>query len=265
MVLELPVLSGSCRAGSAALIAIHPLGADKSFWDAIEGRIPGVDLLRYDLPGHGMSPTPAAEYTIADLGEQVIGLMDESGLAEASLVGVSIGGLVAQYVAGRYPDRVDRIALIDTVAVYPSDVAANLTQRSETVRRLGMEPIVEPTLAMWFSAEFRESGNPIVTRTAQVLRAMDPESYARACDALVPADMTDLVARISAPVLVMCGDDDSPAFTEAAVWLDSQIPDSRLVWLTGGRHGAALECSHAMINEFVQFFGKAVARRQAGP
>jgi 3-oxoadipate enol-lactonase len=113
--------------------------------------------------------------------------------------------------------------------------------RAVLVRECGMAPVVDPTLELWFTGEARAAEMPVVATTRSLLSAADPDGYAWACDLLASADTRGLLPAIKAPVLVVCGDQDAPAFTEAAPALAATVPDGRLSWLAGARHGAAFE------------------------
>ncbi len=226
---------------------LHPLGADTRYWHEVRSRLTGRRILAYDLPGHGGRDAALRPFSIGDLGDELVGLMDMRGIDRASLVGVSIGGLIAQDAAARYPDRVDALVLVDTVATYPADFAANLESRAATVLTEGLQPIIDPTLAMWFSAGVAAGDSPMVELVRSMVGSTDPQGYAHACHALVAADLRSQAGRIRAATTVICGSDDVPAFTDGAAWLHEHIAGSSLYWLDGGRHGAALECSDAFV------------------
>ena len=86
-----------------------------------------------------------------------------------------------------------------------------------------------------------------------MLASAHPQGYAQACRALVAADLTASTPAIGVPTLILCGGDDLPAFTAGAQWLDEHMPDTRLSWLEGGRHGAVLECADSTLAELAGF------------
>lgn len=224
-----------------AVLLLHPLAVDRHFWDTVSGQLPGYTLLSYDFPGHGRSPAPTSTTTIEDLAEQAAALLTQAGVGRAHVVGVSLGGLVAQALAAAHPELVDHLAVVDAVATYPEVLRQQWRDRQVSVREQGMEPLVQPTLALWFTAERLAQGGPEVDYVRQAVLAGDPEGYARACEALEPVDLTALAARITAPTLVVCGEDDAPPFTAAAPWFAETIPGARLVWLAPARHAGVLE------------------------
>lgn len=227
-------------------LLVHPLGADHRYWSSIIEHLPRGRYLSYDLPGHGGRPAPNRAYTMGDLADDAIHLLDSAGIASARIVGVSIGGMVAQDIAARFPDRCSHAVLVDTVPHYPEDFAANLTARGRLVLEQGTAALLDATLALWFTAEFIAAEPSATELVRNMLGAASPAGYARACEALVAADLREAAATITVPTSIICGSDDVPAFRHGAEWLHNAIPDSSLAWINGGRHAAALERASAL-------------------
>ncbi len=222
------------------VVLLHPLGADRSFWSGVVGRLDHPEVVTPDLPGHGDAPLPPRGATLSAFADDVVDSLVERGSAPVDLVGVSLGGLVAQEVAGRRPDLVRRLVLVDTVAAYPEPMRQMWRERAATAREHGLEVLTGPMEAMWFTGEFLERSADDVAGVRKTFLAMDPEGYARACEALETADTTGLAPAIEAPTLVVCGDHDAPPFVAATTWLTEQIPDARAHWLPG-KHAVVLE------------------------
>ena len=205
-----------------------------------------------DLLGHGSAALPPKSATVVDFADAV-----EKELAEhdrVTLVGVSLGGLVAQVLGARRPEWVERLVLADTVAVYPAPMQSMWRRRAVTVRTEGLQPVVEPTEALWFSDAFRRDAADAVAEVREMLLAGDPEGYARTCEALADADTSDVVASITAPVLVACGQDDAEPFREAADWFVRTLPDATVTWLPGG-HATAYEQPRPFTEALAGFLG----------
>ena len=239
MNLPLPTLHSSGE--GPAVLLLHPLGVDRSFWDEVVPALDGFEVLTYDFPGHGATPTPEEPYTVEDLADQARTLLAEAGHARVDVVGVSLGGLVAQQLAADGPQLVRRLVVVDAVAVYPEPLRAMWRDRAARAPAEGMEPFVDPTLALWFTADALATGGPLVESVRAQLQAADPHGYALACRALERADVTGVLDRIGAPALVVCGEDDAPPFTAAASDLATRLPGGRVVWLAPARHAGVLE------------------------
>jgi 3-oxoadipate enol-lactonase len=252
--LPVPVLH-STGEGPPVLL-LHPLGVDRSFWDAVVPALDGFEVLTYDFPGHGETAVPAEPYSVEDLADQARTLLADGGHTHVDVVGVSLGGLVAQRLAADAPDLVRRLVVVDAVAVYPEPLREMWRDRSARAPVEGLAPFLEPTLGLWFTADLLAGGGPVVERFRRDFLAGDPRGYALACRALEQADVTDALDRITAPTLLVCGEDDAPPFTAAARELGERLPDARVVWLSPARHAGVLEQPAQFRDALIGFLGE---------
>src|SRR5262249_21167614 len=111
------------RGAGRCLVLLHCLGVDRHFWDFVAPLSRELTLVSYDLPGHGESPVPSGPYNIEDLALQLAGLLKRDGIARAHIVGISLGGLIAQAFAATHPQTVDRLVLIAPPPVTPKSCA----------------------------------------------------------------------------------------------------------------------------------------------
>jgi 3-oxoadipate enol-lactonase len=223
------------------LILLHCLGVDHRFWDFARPLTQDFTLYRYDLPGHGLSPVPHSAYTIADLADQLAATMEKHAITRAHIGGISLGGLIAQDFAARYPKRVDRLALVDTTPRYNDEMRRMWAERAGTARSKGVEVMVDALLGIWFSKQAIARNHASVTYVRETLTRCDGEAYALACEALAAADLRMALGTIEARTLVICGDDDIPSFLDAARQLAGSIPNAKLEWISGTRHASVLE------------------------
>jgi 3-oxoadipate enol-lactonase len=223
------------------VVLLHCLGVDHRFWDFAAPLADAFTLMRYDLPGHGATPVPDGPYGIADLAKQLAGLFRRHDLAHAHVVGISLGGLVAQHFAATWPGLVDRLVLIDTTPRYTDDLRRMLAERAATARCAGVAALVDGLMKIWFTPDFVTQDPPAVRYVRTTLARTSGEGYALACEALADADLRALAPQIAAPTLVLCGDDDIPSFLDAARWLAQNVRGARIEWLPGARHASVLE------------------------
>lgn len=245
------------RAGRGApVVLMHCLGVDRHLWrptiDALGDR---YEFITYDFPGHGETPVPDAAYTIADLSDQLAAALRSLGIGKAHIAGVSLGGVVAQDFAVRYPALTDRLVLIDTVASYTQDWRQRLLDRGAEARAKGPAALTEGILGAWFTAEAIAAAHPGVRFVRQAFAATPGEGYAKACAALVGAELEATAKAIAAPTLVLSGDQDAPIFLMAAQWFADNIPRSTLVWLKPGKHAAVLERPHEFVSALSAHLG----------
>lgn len=224
------------------LVLLHCLGVDHRLWPiAVGGMERERTLLAYDFPGHGTSTLPATPYGIADLSAQLTAILDRAGIARAAVAGISLGGLVAQHFAASFPARVDRLVLIDTTPRYTDELRKMWAVRAAQARQDGVKSLIPGLLEIWFTPSFVAHNPPAVRYVRDTLEKCSGEGYARACEALAAADLRPLAAKIIAPTLVVCGEQDIPSFLDAARWLNVNIAGSKLAWLVPARHASILE------------------------
>lgn len=220
----------------------HSLACDATMWDAQAQRLRDrFTVLRYDVRGHGRSACSVPPASIEELAADLLRVLDAFDVRAASLVGLSLGGLIAQVVAATAPGRVARLVLADTTAVYPDAMRADWERRIDTALRDGLEPLVAPTLARWFTASFREREPRQVARIAASIRATTPQGYAGGCAALAAADTRGLLGAITCPTLVLVGEHDPGTPPQMAAAIAAAIPGARMQLIPQAAHLSNVE------------------------
>jgi 3-oxoadipate enol-lactonase len=179
---------------------------------------------------------PAGPYRIEELGTDLLGLLDELGLDRVSLCGLSLGGMVAMWVAANAPGRIDRLALCCTAATVKGAV---YLERAAKVRAGGTASVAEEVLSRWFTPSFGDDAR--IERAAGMLRATPDEGYAGCCEALAAMDLRDGLTRITAPTLVIAGADDLATPPAKAQEITAAIPGALLRVVPGAAHLANVE------------------------
>src|SRR5262245_18261951 len=183
-------------------------------------------VIRYDHRGHGGSPVPPGPYTLADLGGDVLALLDRLGVDRVHLGGMSLGAMVAMWVAANAPERVDRLVLMCTSARLGPP--AMWAERAAVARTNGVAALADATLARWLPEDLARSRPDLVAELRAMLTATPAEGYAGCCAALEHMDLVPDLPRIEAATLVIAGLADPatpPAHAEVIV---AGIPDARL-------------------------------------
>jgi 3-oxoadipate enol-lactonase len=237
------------------LVLLHCLGVDHRFWDFTAPLAAKFTLLRYDLPGHGETPLPREPYQISDLSAQLAALLQAKGIYRASVAGISLGGLIAQHFAANHPRNVEKLVLIDTTPRYTNELRAMWVERAATARTAGVAGMVSGLLKIWFSDACLVRDPPGVYYVRETLQKTSGEGYALACEALGTADLRDDAARITAPTLVICGENDIPSFLDSARWLAGTIKGAKLAWLPQARHASVIECPNLAVKLLDDFLG----------
>jgi 3-oxoadipate enol-lactonase/4-carboxymuconolactone decarboxylase len=191
----------------SVIVLSHSLGLDHGMWD---GQVPALlgrfRVLRYDWRGHGASDAPAGDYTLEQLGRDALTLLDRLQLERVAWCGVSLGGMVGQWLAVNAPERLSTLVLANTSARV-ADPAA-MEARRRTVLDRGMQEIVDTVMPRFFGRPLLERNPPRVASARETILATNPVGYAGCCAALRDFDGTEALARINTPTLVISGDAD---------------------------------------------------------
>ena len=175
-----------------ALVMLHCLGMTHHLWDCLGGLADRHTLISYDLPGHGETALPAHPYGIEELSDQLAAVLRREGIARAHIMGISLGGLIAQHFAATEPAMVDRLVLCDTTPRYTDEARANWAVRAAAARRDGAASLLPMIEKIWFTPGFVASEPPAVKLVRDTFRACSGQGYALACEALGAADLRDL-------------------------------------------------------------------------
>lgn len=237
---ELTYRATGSAADAATVVLLGSLGSDKSMWDPqVAALAPAYELLAVDLRGHGGSPAGTEDPTIADLAADVLRLLDRLGRGQVHLVGLSLGGAVAQWIAAHVPARVRTLTLLCTAAKFGT--AQSWLERAATVRADGTAAIADAVVDRWFTAGLAERDPHLVARSRAMVAATTDTGYAHCCHALAHWDGLPDLARIVAPTLVIAGAQDPATTPDDMRLLAGGIADSELHVLEPAAHLANIE------------------------
>jgi 3-oxoadipate enol-lactonase len=228
------------RADAPVVVLSNSLGSTHRMWDAQLAELErSFRVVRYDTRGHGASPVPAGPYSIDDLADDLIALLDRLDVPRAHLVGLSLGGMTAMRVASRNPERVQRLAVLCTGAQLPPASAWN--ERAATVRAQGSRAVAAPVVERWFTPAHL-AAHPDHQRAYEEMVAATPaEGYAGCCEAIAEHDLREQLCTIEAPTLAIAGADDPATPPAKLEELAAHIPDARLLVVPSAAHMANAE------------------------
>jgi 3-oxoadipate enol-lactonase/4-carboxymuconolactone decarboxylase len=216
------------------LVLCHPLGLDHTTWDSqVPDIVERFRVLRYDLRGHGATDAPAGDYTVELLGRDALALLDRLGLERVAWCGISLGGMVGQWLAANAPDRLSALVLANTTA--RSSDPAGMDARRKTVLGSGMAAIADVAVPRFFPSALLAANPPRVATARATFLATSPVGYAGCCAAIRDFDGSASLGRIQAPTLIINGDADAsmPWDAHGAV-LARAIPHATVVRLATG-------------------------------
>jgi 3-oxoadipate enol-lactonase len=224
------------------LVLGSSLGTTRAMFDPLLGVLDeGVEVVRYDHRGHGGAPAPPGPYEIADLAGDVLALMDGQGIERASVGGVSLGGMVAMWLAANAPERVDRLVVICSSAYMPP--ASMWEERAAAVSQAGTTQVVaDAVVDRWLTPPFADEHPDVRWWLRDMLVSADPSGYAACCAAISRMDLRPDLERITAPALVIgAADDPSAPPAEHSQVIAELIPGARLEIVPDAAHLAPVE------------------------
>ena len=239
------------------VVLSNSLGATRAMWDP---QVPGLAerfrVVTYDTRGHGESPAPAGPYTLDDLADDLVALLDEVGAERAHVAGLSLGGMTAMRLAARGPGRLDRLALLCTSAHIGPGIYGD---RARAVRAGGTAPIAPAVVERWFTPEFRAREPETVARMEAMVAGIPAEGYAGCCEAIDVMDLRPDLPRITVPTLVISGAQDPATPPEHQRAIAAGIPGAELLTVGSAAHLANIEQPLQVTGALLAHFDAGVA------
>jgi 3-oxoadipate enol-lactonase/4-carboxymuconolactone decarboxylase len=227
-------------ADAPVLLMGGSLGTRLAMWDPQLAALGARWVIRFDHRGHGRSPAPPGPYSIADLGADALALMDRLGIERADYCGLSIGGMVGQWLAINAPERIGRLVLICTAPDTLNPDA--FRDRARTVREAGTtEVVADAVVANWFTEPYATAHPDVIARHRQMIVDTPVEGYAACCEAIAGHNVRDGLSQITAPTLVIAGAQDRAIPPSQGEAIAAGIPGSRLQIIDPAAHIASVE------------------------
>lgn len=237
----------------------HSLACDLHMWDPQMPALKRFKVLRFDTRGHGQSGAPAGDYTLEQMADDVKGLLDGLGIKQTHWAGLSMGGMIGQAFALKYPGVFQSMVLADTTSRRPPDAAKMWADRIQTAQTKGMDALVEGTLARWFTEPYRNSRKDVMQRIGDGIRTTPVAGFAGCCHAISKIDYLDRLKEIKVPALVMVGEHDHGTPPEAARIIQQNLPGSELKIIPSAAHLSNIEQADEFNKNLTAFYDR-VAR-----
>ncbi len=236
------------RDDAPVVVLMHSLGTNLEMWDP---QMPSLRrrfrVVRYDSRGHGKSSIPATPANVEELGLDTLAILDKLGVKTARIVGLSMGGQTALWLAQNAPERVSHIVVANSA---PKIGTAEIwNERIAQVTAGGMEAVIDATMKRWLKQETRDADGEALHRLRAMVLATNPKGYAAACAVVRDADLRPRLAEITCPSTIISGSHDGAASAEAGQAAADTIPGAKFV---------LLDASHAANWEQVQPFSRAM-------
>jgi 3-oxoadipate enol-lactonase len=245
-------LSGKKQA--PVVVLSHSLACSRvMWWPQLELLEAHFRVLRYDTRGHGDSQVPPGPYTLEQLAEDAIGLLDALKIDRVHWIGLSMGGMIGQGLALNYPDRLETLVLADTAPRMPAETQPVWQERIDAARREGMPSQVQSTLERWFTGAYLQQNPPAVETIRKQILATSPTGYIGCSEAIRGLNYLDRLAEITIPTLIMVGEEDPGTPVAASQAMHSQIQHSQLVVIPQAAHLSNIEQADVFNDHLMTF------------
>ena len=243
--------------GAPPVVLIHPVGLDLSYWGAqVEALCDDHDVVVYDLPGHGRTPGTPQDWTLDRAAAVLHQVVRATGAETAHVVGLSVGGMIAQALALAEPTRLCSLTLIDTAAAFTDEARDGMRARADTARMGGMAAVIQSTIARWFTPATVRRRPDIIDRVTKTLLADDPAIHAAMWEMIASLDLVAQLPRIACPTLIMVGELDPSSPPSSAEILQAGIAQSEMMVIPGVSHMAPLEAPRAVNERLAAFLAQ---------
>lgn len=227
-------------ASGHVIMMSNSLMSDHTMWDVtVPALADRYRVLRYDTRGHGQSGLTPGPYSIAMLADDAVGLLDALGIRSVHMVGLSMGGMIAQQMGARYGGRVHSLSLCDTASEMPP--RSMWDERFAIARAQGMAGQVDAAIQRWFTAPYIARDPQSVEKVRRMILATPVEGFVACGSAVRDMAQTTMLLQVKAPTLVIVGRHDPGCTVEQATVLHRMIDGSRLVVLEDAAHLSNIE------------------------
>lgn len=236
------------------IVFLHGLGDDHRLWRYVVPRLRDqFETIVVDLPGHGQSQSIPDDAPIEWFGEEIVTLMDNLGVSDPVLVGLSMGGGIAQAAAISAPGRLRGLVLVSTSPVFDPPTRQRLLDRAVLARQGGMAPLVDMAMTRWFTPGFVTADPAKVADTRSAVLATEPNNFARASQANANRDLVPGLASIECPVLFVAGEDDPADPSQADRLYRKHITNLRVAMLDNASHLLPVEAPDRFVATLESF------------
>ena len=239
------------------IVLIHGIGASTESWAGLVPLLKGrFACLSYDLRGHGRSEVVPGRYGLDAYVDDLAALMNARGIDACHLAGHSLGGVIAQAFALRFPGRTKSTILVSTAACRTAEEREAILGLARTVEREGAAFIMERAMERWFTPAFRQAHPEVIARRKARVLETDPESFANAFRIYAESELGDRLHRIAAPSLILTGENDVGSNPRIAEAMAERIPDAELEIFPELRHAVLLEAPALVAERIAAFVAK---------
>jgi 3-oxoadipate enol-lactonase len=228
--------------GAPWLTLSHSLACSVRMWDEqIASFKDRYRILAYDTRGHGQTSAPAGDYSLEQLADDLKGLLEHLKISKTHYCGLSMGGMIGQTFALKYPGILQTLVLADTSSRIPPEVGPVWEERIKVAQTQGMQALVQPTLERWFTAPYRSAHPETMQRIGKLIADTPVPGYVGCCRAIPRLNLTERLKEIKVPIQIIVGADDPGTPVAMSQEIHANAPGSRLDILPSAAHLSNIE------------------------
>lgn len=245
-------------AGAPVVVLVHGLGLHRGLWrDYLAGLSHGFRVLSYDLVGHGESPAPNGEPTLATFSAQLLALLDELEIERCTIAGFSLGGMINRRFAIDHPQRLQAMVILNSPHERGAEAQRLVEQRALDSAAGGPGATLDATIERWFTPDFIAANPDYIESVRAWVLANDPVSYAK-CRKVLAFGVVELIRPeppLRQPTLVMTCENDSGSTPAMSRAIGSEIDGSRVIIVPRLQHMGLVEQPALFLEPMLDFLG----------
>ncbi len=238
------------------IVMSHSLASSHRMWDLQMPALPQYRVYRFDTRGHGNSDAPDGPYTLDQIADDTKGMLDALGLDKVHFVGLSLGGMIGQYLGLRYPEVLLSLTLADTTSHQEEAGKPVWQERIDTAREHGMGALINPTIVRWFTDDFIAANQNFVRFLQECIGSTPVQGYTGAIQAIMHIDVMDQLKSVNVPTLVVVGEGDMSTPVASAQAIHEAIAGSELLVIPTAKHFANVEQSRIFNDALTRFLSQ---------
>ena len=244
-----PLASGD---GGKTFLFINSLGTDFRIWDGVVDVLKDFgNILLFDKRGHGLSDVAENTNNLDDFADEVLALLQSLSINRCIPVGLSVGGMIAQILAHRSPEKIEKLVLCDTHFKIGNEQIWN--DRIALVKKKGLAAVSDGVMQRWFSSTFRSEKSVRVAGYKNMLECTPVLGYIKTCEAIRDADLTEIAKQIKIPALCVVGSEDKSTLPEEVKNLADLIEGSVFKIIEGSGHIPCVDNPEALSKLIIDF------------
>ncbi|MTH94772.1 alpha/beta fold hydrolase [Roseibium sp. RKSG952] len=244
----------SVQGDGPPLFLIHGIGAARNTWaKALPILTDHFTVVTYDLRGHGTSPLPEGPFGLDELVADLERVREKTGFKCAHFAGHSLGGMIGPAYALKYPNRVNSLGLLSTAAFRTKEDSAKVWGVVHAMEEKGIPQVLETLTARWFTDEFIATHREVVANRLKQVIGTDPDVFLNVFRIYAGTEMASWLQRVTAPSLVLTGENDGGCNPRLNRLIDQALPNSELFILPKLKHSILLEAGDRVAEHLCRF------------